>query len=170
MDGDNLIIKNFLFFHFQNRKFQYNRIELEQCDKLVKLGVLLPIENSAEVFEINSNSIDLQKTTLLIAETKLNKKLPLDISEAFKFIEQFDKLLKEEYKTNVSNAFDTIIKGLKLYVLTILSKKGLNVKEFFLSLNDENKKQNHLFLFELGLGLLVCLMMKKKHLENLFYN
>ncbi len=148
MDGDNLIIKNFLFFHFQNRKFQYNRIELEQCDKLVKLGVLLPIENSAEVFEINSNSIDLQKTTLLIAETKLNKKLPLDISEAFKFIEQFDKLLKEEYKTNVSNAFDTIIKGLKLYVLTILSKKGLNVKEFFLSLNDENKKQNHLFLFE----------------------
>lgn len=141
-------IIDFLDFYFQTRKSQYLKKELPQHEALIKQGVLYVVESNTEVLEIEGNSISLQKIVLEVAEDKLKKKLPLGISEAFKFIDEFDKELKKEYDCErVINSFSTIIRGFRGYSLYVLRKQGLDIKSFLLSISEDNR-ESHLYSLE----------------------
>lgn len=141
-------IKDFLGMHFQNRKFQYTIDELPKYQELIEYRILSEVEGNVDILEINSDSIELQDVLLDIAKTKLDKKLPNDISEAFKFIDQFDDALKKEYECErLLNSFSTIMRGLRGYALLVLHKKGLDVKSFIISLNHE-EREGYLYSLE----------------------
>ncbi|MGI9526724.1 MAG: hypothetical protein ACR2MS_06420 [Weeksellaceae bacterium] len=141
-------IRDFLDFYFQTRKSQYLKKEIPQHEVLIRQGVLYEVESNTEVLEIERNSIALQEIVLEVAEDKLKKKLPLGISEAFKFIDEFDKELKKEYDCErVINSFSTIIRGLRGYSLYVLRKQGLDIKSFLLSISEDNR-ENHLYSLE----------------------
>lgn len=141
-------IIDFLDYYFQTRKSQYLKKEILQYEALIKQGVLYEVESNIEILEIEGNSIALQELVLEVAEDKLKKKLPLNISEAFKFVNEFDDTLRKEYNCErVINSFSTLIRGLRGYVLYVLHKRGLNVKSFLLSL-DEKNRENHLYSLE----------------------
>lgn len=145
---DKQIIKEFLNFYFEIRKSQFQRTVMLKYESLINAGVLFETKENKEVLELEGNSILLQEVVLDIAERKLRKELPHDISEAFKFIDKFDETLKKEYDCErVINSFSTVIRGLRGYSLFILYKKDVDIKSFMLSLDDENR-ENHLYSLE----------------------
>lgn len=143
-------IKGFLNYYFQKRENQYLKNEISYHQLLIEKGVLYEIEGNKGILELVSDSDILQEIVLEVLETKLNTKLPLDISQSFKLIGKFEDCLKKEYNCeNSVEPFDPLIKGLKKHVLSILVKQGVNVKEFFMSLPDEENRDIHLISFEL---------------------
>ncbi len=141
-------IVDFLEYYFKKQKNQFDKKELPQHKYLIEQEVIFQSKHNDETIEINTNSTILQKVVLKIAEDKLNRKLPLEFSEAFLFVEEFEKLIKKEYSAVYVNSYDTIIDALKLYILIFLSKEGVDVKKFLLSIDDEGEREGHLFSFE----------------------
>lgn len=140
-------IISFLEIYFQKRNSIFLKNEIPQHKELIEIGVLYEIDN--DTLSINNSSIELQKNILKIAESKLNKKLPSEIPDAFNFIEQFVAFLKKEFNCEgVLNSFDKIRKGLKLHILLVLYKAGVNINDFLLLLNenDFNNKQLRSFI------------------------
>lgn len=143
------IILDFLDLYLKTRSSKYNKKEISLYKELVELGVICEDKDNDEMVVISGESPNLQGCVLDLAETKLSKSLPLDISDAFKFIIDFDKLLKQEYNcTNYINSFDTIIKGLRVYVINYLYHRGIDVKTFLLTLDNEKSRAYHLSFFE----------------------
>jgi len=140
------IIKGFINYYFNTRKPQYSKNEINDYEFLIEYGVLRYVDNTTLM--IDSDSRELQTIILELAETKLQKKFPIDISEAFKFIDEFESLLKKENNIRVFNAFNIIIDGLKSYSLSILSGNKINIKKFLLSLGEDSERENHLYSFE----------------------
>jgi len=143
-------IKDFLDYYFQTRKSRYFKKDISQYKALIDCGILSEIEGNKEVLEIVGDAIELQKVVFETAIKKLKKELPNDISEAFKFVDEFDDALKKEYNCErVINSFSTLIRGLRGYILYILHKRGVNIKSFLLSINEENRG-NHLYFLEVS--------------------
>lgn len=143
-----IIIKSFLEHHFNTQKTHYLKREISHFIELVKLGILYENNKNTDVLEISKNSTYLQSCLLEIAEDKLKKKLPINISEAFKFINEFDDFIKKEYQAKAHNIYDHIIEGLESHILFILYQKKLDIKGFLFSLNTQDKREHHLFSFE----------------------
>ncbi len=147
-DTEKQIIKDFLNNYFQSRKSQYLKTEIPQHKVLIENGILYEVENNKQILEIEGNSIILQDVLLEIATKKLKRELPNDISEAFKFVNEFDDTLRKEYNCErVINSFSMLIRGLRGYVLYVLHKRGLDIKSFLLFLDEENR-ENHLYSLE----------------------
>jgi len=143
-------IIEFIKYYFKTRRTQFKKTEVLNYIELLKLGVLNKLDGNSDLLELNSNSIELNKVLLEISENKLGRSLPIDISEAFKFANSFEKHLQKEFDCErVINSFSHVIKGLKGYVLLKLhNENGLSIKDFLFSIQDEEKRENHLFSFE----------------------
>lgn len=142
-----LRILDFLDYYFKTPKKQYHKNEIPLHKTLVESGVLYENNSDEELLELNNSSTDLLDAVLKIAEFKTNKKLPVDLSEAFIFIKEFENILREEYKPPFHNSYDLITKKFRTYIISVLCQHGVNVKDFLLSLNNE-ERENHLFTFE----------------------
>lgn len=140
-------ITDFLEYYFKTPKRQYEKDEIPQYKILVEHEVLYVDTVYNDILGINSTSITLLDAILKIAEIKTNKKLPLELSEAFIFIKEFENNLREEYKPQFHNSYDLIMKKFRPYVLSILYKQGVKIKDFLSSLDNE-ERENHLFSFE----------------------
>lgn len=142
------IIRAFLDYYFNTRKSQFSKNEIPQYKELIELGILYKIDTERGILELEQNSNKLQDIVLTIAIEKLKKELPHDISEAFKFVDEFEDTLKKEYNCErIINSFNHIIWGFKGFVLYNLHIKGLDIKNFLLSLDKDNRGK-HLFSFE----------------------
>lgn len=100
----------------------------------------------SETFQINLDSENNRLSILAIAEQKLNKPIPLSISEALKFVYEFDEVLKKP-ETNVSWAgLYEIRNALAEFILAKIYNEGHeNVVDFVLSrLQKKHKDEPHL--------------------------
>lgn len=147
MSKNEKIIHQFLDYYFKNPKKEYQKDEIPQYKFLIDKGILVENILDSNILEIKSDSTDLLETVLEIVEFKTGKKLPLKPSEAFLFIKLFEDNLREEYKPHFYNSYDSVIKKFKIFVLSLLFKKGVKIKEFLFSLSDENR-EHHLYNFE----------------------
>lgn len=133
------------------QKLRFPKTFFDNSSKLIKKGVVDLVENDPANLQVNSNSVDFNRSLLRLAENKLEKKVPETIVEAYSFIEEFEEKIKEEngIAKNVLNGYDTLIKGLQSYLLYHLSSKGFNVKGFYINqLKPSGERENELFLFE----------------------
>lgn len=133
----------------RTQQVQFPKTSFDNTSQLLEKGVILLNEDDLDTVQLNPESIEFNSALLSWAETKLERKVPGTIVEAFSFIEEFQEKLKEEngIEKNVINAYEDIIKGLQSYLLYHLSSGGFNVKSFYL--NEFNKeRENELFLFE----------------------
>lgn len=144
---NNTTITDFLDYYFKGPKKEYSKNEIPQHKTLIKSGVLYENNLDKDILVINNLSKDLLNAVLTIAEIKTNKKLPIDLSKAFAFIQEFENILREEYKPPFHNSYDLITKKFRPYVISVLYQQGVSVKDFLLSLNNE-ERENHLFTFE----------------------
>ncbi|WP_420573034.1 hypothetical protein [Kordia sp.] len=143
------IIKGFINYYFNTRRSEYSKNDVIDYKLLIEYGVLHYVKEDKDSLLVVSDSIELQTIVLEIAEIKLKKKLTLNILEAFNFIKEFEAFLKKEYNSErVINSFNVIFEDFKPFILYILSEKGIDVKKFLLSLNDEYKRKNRLSSFE----------------------
>lgn len=142
------IIKGFINYYFNTRQPKYSKNDINDYELLIEYGVLYFINGDYNNLMITWNSKELQTVILGLAEAKLQKKIPLDVSEAFKFIDEFETILKKENNVKIFNAFNKVINELKSYALSMLSDRGINIKKFLLSLSKESERENHLYSFE----------------------
>ena len=147
--GKRKIIGNFLEYYFKTRRSQYSAQEIPQNKELIEFGILRQFQENTDVLEIVKDCPDLQQFVLEIAESKLSKKLPSDISDAFKFIDDFESCLKKEYDCErIINSFEVIIKGFTSYVFLNLYEQGIDIIDFISKLDHQKKREHHLFSFE----------------------
>lgn len=144
-----MLVTEFIPYYLKTRKSQYKKTEIPNYEGLVEKEVL--IESNSNLLIINYYCEELNNEILNIAEKMLNKKISEDLSEAFLFIESFQKLLLEEYNlTSRINPFSSMIRGLEVYVLSIFHKQGDDLLTFCSSLKVRDKREKHLLSFELG--------------------
>jgi hypothetical protein len=145
-----IIIFEFLRLFFKNNKTQFSKAEVESFTKLVSVGVLNEIGEKNEYLELNNDSNIFNEVLLGVAEQELKKELPKDISGAFKFIDEFKEQIKNKNGfERIINAYSSTIRGLKGFVLQKLNNKNkIDITDYLFSLQDINKRENHLFTFE----------------------
>jgi hypothetical protein len=133
-------IYDFINQYLKEQKLQYSKKEIPQHAVLIDIGVLYEVKQNKDVLEFASNSINLQRVVLELAESKLKTTLPNDIFEAFKFINEFDDALRKEYDCErIINSFSTLMRGLRGYVLLTLHNRGVDIKSFILNIDEENR-------------------------------
>lgn len=79
----NQILIEFLDYYFKVPKKQYLKSEISHYKSLIEIGILCENDLNNSILEIDNSSIKLLDTILEFAEIKTNKKLPIDLSEAF---------------------------------------------------------------------------------------
>lgn len=132
------VILDFINIYLKEQKLQYSKKEITQYAVLIDIGVLYKVKQNKDVLEFASNSINLQRVVLELAESKLKTNLPKDVFEAFKFIDDFDDALKKEYDCErVINSFSTLMRGLRGYVLLTLHNRGIDIKSFILNIDEK---------------------------------
>lgn len=142
------VVNDFIQLYLKAQKSQYLKKELSQHMLLIEKGVLYEVKENKEVLEIAGDSIVLQEIVLDLAKEKLQKELPQNVSDAFKFIDEFDEALKKEHDCErVINSFSTLMRGLRGYILLVLHRNGTDIKSFMLSLDTE-KRENKLYTLE----------------------
>ena len=131
--------------YFQTRKF-----EIFPNDNTTTLSEANILSQKNDTLEVNINSIFFNKLLLEYIEEKTNQKLPLQIKEAFAFIDKFEGSKKKEsgYK-NLINAYSILIDGLKSYVCYLFhTNNSMNIIEYFKSLKDTEKHYFEQYLFQ----------------------
>jgi hypothetical protein len=141
------------------------------------------IENKSIVFHanekysINHKSEITNSLLLKIAEEKLNKKLPIDFSNAIKFVKEFENEIKKP-ETNISWAgLIDLTNGLSAFAFAKLhNENAQNLPEFlFQQLELKEKREHHLFAIEkyfsfalphLNIGVEQLLMIIKRHVSS----
>ncbi|KUJ62031.1 hypothetical protein AR687_10795 [Flavobacteriaceae bacterium CRH] len=126
--------------HFSNLKKTVNIDRLKSEEILIEEG---------EKLRLNFESDLLIKELLKILELSLNTSLPENISEVLKLIDEFDNFLSNKYIVgNNKMTYLNLIKSLKVYCLTFLSK-NLEVYNFLIELlNKTEKRTKQLINFE----------------------
>ncbi len=105
----------------------------------VDSDIFIPINETQ--LEINTLSIYFNQILLRYIENIQKQTIPLNIDEAFCFIDEFEKQTKSNFNCeNVIDAYSEVINGLKSYVFYSFHNKGIiNIYDLYKSLN-ENKK------------------------------
>lgn len=107
-------------------------------------------DKDLNLYNINLHSSIVNLELLSIAEDRLNIQFPINISEALKFVDDFEEEIKKP-QTNVTWAGLVELKNnLKTYILVKLhNEHNINIIEFLKSLpKKEEKRENHLYSFE----------------------
>lgn len=107
-------------------------------------------DNDLNLYSINLHSSIVNFELLSIAEERLNVQFPINISEALKFVDDFEEEIKKP-QTNVTWAGLVELKSnFKTYILVKLHNEyNINIVEFLKSLpKKEEKRENHLYSFE----------------------
>ncbi|PHQ27781.1 hypothetical protein [Leeuwenhoekiella nanhaiensis] len=150
------VIYNFVKLYLKAQKLQYSKKEIPQHGLLISKGILYEVKENKNDLEFEKDSINLQKVVLEVAENKLKTSLPKDVSKAFKFIDDFEDLLKKEYDCErVINSFSTLIMGLRGYVLLTLYNRGVDVKSFILNIDAEKRGYSLAYLEEVFFNYLI---------------
>lgn len=132
----------------KENRMLFNKSEIGDCKELISVEILKESEDNIDIFELTPNEL-FYEHLLKFIETQVGKKFPLEFSGAFKCIDDFKENKRKEYKINIVNAYDKVIKGLKTYVLNKFKKEDIaDPREFLITLKDIEKKENHLYSFE----------------------
>lgn len=141
------IIENY----FKTRNIQFQNKLIENASILLDSMIIKEVDN--DIFEINLNSIELNETLWDYIEQFLNITIPLQITDAFIVIDEFEKQKKEEFGfSNILNAYTKLIDGFKSYIFFKFHTEGIvNVFEFFKTVSKDDKYNYDLYLFEMAL-------------------
>ena len=104
----NTMITDFLDYYFKVPKKEYRKNEIPQHKILIEGGVLYEDNLDKNILKINNSSTELLSAVLKIAEIKTNKKLPVDISEAFIFIQNNLQRFVSVFVFNYKNYYNYI--------------------------------------------------------------
>ncbi|MBC7000376.1 hypothetical protein [Cytophaga sp. FL35] len=136
---------------FETKKTQFKKAELEGVDILVKLKILKHLQEVPDLLELETNSFLFNQSLYDLAEGRIGKKFPNDISRSFAMVDGLEEILKKEndIKPNVIGSYSAILKGLKGYILFQLEKNGVDIADFYKRIiGPSQKHENHLFLFD----------------------
>lgn len=134
----------------ERKECRFEKADLPTWKSLEKAGVLHEIKSESVFLELDFGSHLLNDGILDLAEKALGRKLPVGISAAFQFLEEFDSYLVKEYRDEKgSSFFRNLSEEIKSYVLYLLSTKyDTDVKVFVLSLPAYDLREIHLRYFE----------------------
>ncbi len=135
-------------FLFKNNVRYFNKSEFKNLDELFLDEVIRENKDNSELLDINTNPLFFD-SLLMYIELEMKKGIPKNISDSFRFIDDFDERKRENNEANVINAFDDILNTLKVHLLQQFEKSvDENPKEFLLSLDNRELRQKHLYKFE----------------------
>ncbi len=148
----------------KNRKTQYSVDNPIITQQAIESGIVQIVEgNGIKVYEINIWSDDFNENLLVFAEELLGTSLPLNIDDAFKFLEDFFKNIHLYNGNYLWSGARNMVLGLSSYVLQLLDNEGTDIRTFFESYLDV-EKPSHLMHFELALLYAVA---KKENIDEL---
>lgn len=134
-------ITDLIHYTFENSKGLYKISEIPYYDILLEQKVLKITVKDSQYVEINLDSFLFNEVLLNIAKTELKRKLPNNIVEALRYIDDFEDHLKNKYQLdNLSKEYSNLINALKTFVLTILNNQ-LSIYDFYVEFINK-KKQN----------------------------
>ncbi|MDQ1771020.1 hypothetical protein GQR60_11510 [Labilibaculum sp. A4] len=132
----------------KENRMLFNKSEIGDCKELISVNILKESEDNIDILVLTPNEL-FYEHLLMFIETQVGKQFPLEFSGAFKCINDFKENKRKEYKINIVNAYDKVIKGLKTYVLNKFKREDIaDPREFLITLKDIEKKENHLYSFE----------------------
>lgn len=132
-------ITELISFGFNNNVDNYDLIDKPNFDYFLESKLVVEIEKDSKKYILNFESKLLSEKLLKIAETTLNLKLPSEIEPALFFADDFEKKIKENYKTIDSNI--NLVNYKKYFKAFILNKFKYTLIEIHYSSLLENKNE-----------------------------
>lgn len=141
-------LKQILANCINNKTIQLNQ-EFIPNDELLNSGSI-KWNVTLKTYELNFLSSNVNSVLLIIACERLNTVFPINISDAIKFVDNFEKEIKKP-QTNVSWAGLIELKNnFEIFLLSKLhTEYNIDIVDFFYSLPKKRKdRETHLFSFE----------------------
>ncbi len=136
-------INSLLDLFFKRDNIQFDKKEIDGFNELLSNGIIKKHKKNTEIFTLNSYSKEFNTYLLKFIERKTKKELPKNVSEAFKYIEDFKDDLRKKHKINITNAYDIIVKGFKIFILQKFKNENIIEPVDFLFELEKTENRNH---------------------------
>ncbi|RYM35724.1 hypothetical protein ERX46_01650 [Brumimicrobium glaciale] len=143
-------INNLVIICLQKSKTNFERIELENIDLLIELGVIL--EDSSNINQVFTNlkSVKFNECLLNYYKSRANYIHPTSISDITEIIDQFETLIKKEFNENQNLTSRKILEGLYGFLLGRLKSSGFDVYSYAFERIKSDKSDRFLDYFDNG--------------------
>jgi hypothetical protein len=139
-------INELIKLYLKSGRFKFNKKDIGGYDELVVNRIII---ESNDTLKLNIHSEIFNSVLLQFIEKEQKSKLPNNIHDAFKFIDDFDESKRNENNIKIRNAYEDIVKGQKIYILKKFKAENIaKPKEFLFELKDFDSREPHLYNFE----------------------